>query len=80
MTNRFDLEQDLLSLWAIKEDLAKFHWMYVDSPDGPMTEDEVSNMIMAIENILDLRMHKTWHTFCKAYEIDGYRKMKQEIE
>jgi len=45
-----------------------------------LTEDEISNMIMGIEQTLDLRCRSLWDTFCRVYELDGYRKMKQEIE
>jgi hypothetical protein len=83
-SNRFDLEQDLMNLWTIKDDLAKFHWLYIDGPEGPMSDDQVCNMIMAIENILDLRMHKTWDTFCQVFEVDNYRTefqtLKEDVE
>jgi hypothetical protein len=79
-SNRFDLEQDLLNLWAIKDDLARFHWLYIDGPEGPMSDDQVCNMITAIENILDLRMHKTWDTYCQLFELDNYRSEFQTLK
>jgi hypothetical protein len=82
--DRFDLEQELLSLWAIKDDLAKFHWLYIDCPDKVLTQDDICNMLMAIENILDLRMYKTWDTFCQVFELDNYRSefqtLKEDVE
>jgi hypothetical protein len=80
MSNRFDLEQAIMSVWMIKEDIDKLHWCLLDSPDGPMSEDQLSNMLMAIENILELRMTVLWDTFCKTYEIDHYKTLKENVE
>jgi hypothetical protein len=80
MSDRFDLEQAITSVWMTTEDLKSLHWCLLDNPDGPMSEDQLSNMILAIENILELRMTVLWDTFCKTYEIDGYRKMKEEVQ
>jgi hypothetical protein len=76
MINRFDLEQEILSVWGVKEDIKRLHWLMVDGPDGPLSEDQLSNMLMALENILELRCQVLWDTFCKTYEIDHYKHLK----
>ena len=79
MSDRFDLEQDILRVWGTVEDLEIANKLVLDGAE-PLTEDEISNIIMGIEQTLDLRCRKLWDTFCRVYELDGYRKMKQEIE
>lgn len=60
----FDLEQEILRVWGIKEDLEILLHKYIDSP-RPMTEDEVSNYLSALVHILDLRCQKSFDTFEK---------------
>jgi hypothetical protein len=79
MSDRFDLEKDIMNVWATAEDLNIVNKLVLDGAE-PLTEDEISNMIMGIEQTLDLRCRSLWDTFCRVYELDGYRKMKQEIE
>jgi hypothetical protein len=79
MSDRFDLEQDILRVWDVTKDLDTANKLVLDGAE-PLTEDEISNIIMGIEQTLDLRCRSLWDTFCKAYELDSYRKMKQEIE
>lgn len=78
MSDRFDLEQDILRVWDVTKDLDTANKLVLDGAE-PLTEDEISNIIMGIEQTLDLRCRSLWDTFCKVYELDGYRKMKQEI-
>lgn len=78
MSDRFDLEQDILRVWGTVEDLKIVNRLVLDGAE-PLTEDEISNIIMGIEQTLDLRCRSLWDTFCKVYELDSYRKMKQEI-
>lgn len=79
MSDRFELEQDILNVWGMTEDLKTLNYIVLDGKE-PLTEDEISNIVMGIEKTLDLRCRKLWDTFCRVYELDGYRKMKQEIE
>jgi len=78
MSDRLDLEEDILRVWGSVEDLKIVNKLVLDGAE-PLTEDEISNIIMGIEQTLDLRCRKLWDTFCRVYELDNYRKMKQEI-
>jgi hypothetical protein len=60
----FDLEQDILQAWGLKEDINTFLQKYMDSPN-PMSEDEVSNYVMALMHMTELRCSKTFDTFEK---------------
>jgi hypothetical protein len=78
MSNRFDLEQDILRVWGVTEDLNIASSIVLDGEE-PLTDDEVSNILLGIENTLDLKCRKLWDTFCRVYGLDGYRKMKDEV-
>jgi hypothetical protein len=76
MNERFDLEQEILSVWGVKEDIQRLHWMLLDCPEQ-LSEDDMSNMLMALVNLMELRCQVLWDTFCKTYELDHYRKGKE---
>lgn len=71
MNDKIDLEDDITSVWAVKEDLDLFLWRYADHP-AAMTEDEIWNMVSGISQVLDLRCEKLWDTYCKKFELDAY--------
>jgi hypothetical protein len=73
MKNRFDLEQDILAIHSVKDDLRTLQELILDRPE-PLTEDELSNHVMAIEYTLDLKLNKLWDTFCQTYKVDKYRE------
>jgi hypothetical protein len=72
---RFDLEQEILRVWGLKEDLELFHEKYLDSPT-PMSEDEVSNTIAGLITLTDLRCEKAFNTFEKWCSAD-YDRQKE---
>lgn len=71
MKDRFNLEQDLMNFSQIIEELDMLHEKYIDGPK-PMTEDEVSNYIFALQQMCKLRYDRVWDTFCQAFELDDY--------
>ena len=73
MKTRFDLEQDILSITGMTEDLDTLLWRIMDSPDGPLTEDDLTNIVIGLRYILQLRSDKLWDTFSQVFEIDQYR-------
>lgn len=68
---RFDMEQDILSIWDLKKDLETFLELYCDRPEI-LTEDQVHNYIYGIANTLDLRIERLWDTFCQCFKLDEY--------
>jgi hypothetical protein len=76
MSERLDLEQEILSVWGVKDDIRRLHWMLLDCPEQ-LSENDLSNMLMALENLMELRCQVLWDTFCKTYELDHYRKGKE---
>jgi hypothetical protein len=73
MKNRFDLEQDILALHSVKDDLATIQELILDRSE-PLSEDEITNYLMAVEYTLNLKLEKLWDTFCQTYKIDNYRE------
>jgi len=74
---RFDLEQEILRVWGLKEDLELFHEKYLDSPT-PMSEDEVSNVIAGLITLTDLRCGKAFNTFEKWCSADYDRQREYD--
>jgi hypothetical protein len=72
---RFDMEQEILRVWGLKEDLELFHEKYLDGPT-PMSEDEVSNTIAGLITMTDLRCEKCFNTFEKWSSAD-YDRQKE---
>jgi hypothetical protein len=73
MKTRFDLEQDLLNLTGMTQDLDTLLWRIMDSPDGPLTEDDLANIIIGLRYTLQLRGDKLWDTFTQVFQIDQYK-------
>ena len=59
--DRFDLEQDIMSCWQIKEDLDTLLHAYMDGPK--ITEDQVSNVILGLSSLYQLKYQKCFDTF-----------------
>lgn len=65
------LEDDIMSVWSVKDIVGTFLWRYLDHPK-PMTEDEVWNHVYAIECLLDLHCEKLMDTYCKVFQLNQY--------
>lgn len=72
---RFDMEQEIMRIWGLKEDLELFHEKYLDGPK-PMTEDEVSNTLAGLITLTDLRCEKAFNTFEKWCSADYERQQE----
>ena len=65
MTNRFDLEQDILKAWNVVDDIRLLTEGMFDG-DLPMTEDQISNILIGMEYIYEMRFNKLFSTFEKC--------------
>jgi hypothetical protein len=65
MTDRFDLEQQIMNCWNIIEDIKLLNiYVLEGKPDGgEMTTDEVSNYLLGLETIYGLKFDQTFNTF-----------------
>tara|TARA_B110000196_G_C20816348_1_gene507083 strand:- start:105 stop:386 length:282 start_codon:yes stop_codon:yes gene_type:complete len=61
--DRFNLEEEIQNVWQTKDDLNAITERYYDDPDGPMTEDELSNVLIGLSEFHETRMKKLWKVF-----------------
>ena len=71
MTDRFDLEQAILTAWQTSDDIDLLFKHHGDAP-RPMTEDEVGNALLGIKILHDMRMEKLMDTYSRKFELDQY--------
>ena len=79
MKTRFDLEQDILNVTGMTQDLDTLLWRIMDSPEGPLTEDDLANIIIGLRYTLQLRCDKLWDTFTQVFELDQYRSKDNDL-
>jgi hypothetical protein len=77
MSDRFKIEQAIMDA-DMTTDLKAAFERHCDG--SVMTHDEVDNMLMALWQMSELRHWKLWDTFCRVYELDQYRAMKEDVE
>ena len=65
MTDRFDLEQQIMVCWNIVEDIGLLNKGVLEGrPDGnTMTQDEISNYLLGLESIYALKFEQLFDTF-----------------
>ena len=61
--DRFDLEESIMEIWHTEDDLDTVLYNIIDSPRGPLTQDEVVNLISGVKDIHNARMRKLWDVF-----------------
>jgi hypothetical protein len=66
-----DLENAIHVVWQTADDLKLFFEHHGDAPK-PMTEDEVSNMLLGIYNLHEMRCKKLHDMMCRVFELDQY--------
>lgn len=63
MSDRFDFEQQLLRCWGTVEDITLIAQRHMDSPDGPLTEDQLVNLLMGVAALHDARCAQMFEMF-----------------
>jgi hypothetical protein len=66
-----DLEDAIYKAWQTSDDLNLFFKHHGDHPE-PMTEDEVSNMILGIKQLHDMRMEALMDMMCRVHKLNQY--------
>ena len=61
--DRFNLEEEIQNVWQTKDDLNAIAERHYDDPDGPMTEDEIGNVLTGLSELHETRMKKLWKVF-----------------
>jgi hypothetical protein len=66
-----DLEDAIYKAWQTSDDLNLFFKHHGDHPE-PMTEDEISNMILGIKQLHDMRMEALMDMMCRVHKLNQY--------
>ena len=61
--DRFNLEEEIQNVWQTKDDLDAIAERIYDDPDGPMTEDEIGNVLIGLSELHNIRCKKLWKIF-----------------
>ena len=61
--DRFNLEEEIQNVWHTKDDLDAIAERVYDDPDGPMTEDEIGNVLIGLSVLHETRCKKLWKVF-----------------
>ena len=61
--DRFNLEAEIMSVWNTKDDLESITSRMMDDPDGPMSEDDIANVLIGLTELHDIRCKKLFNVF-----------------
>ena len=61
--DRFNLEEEIQNVWHTKDDLDAIAERVYDDPDGPMTEDQLGNVLIGLSELHETRCKKLWKVF-----------------
>ena len=57
MTDRFDLEQEIMKCWSITEDIQNF------LAEDELTPDQQQNYLLGLATIYEVKFQKLWDAF-----------------
>ncbi len=68
MTDRFDIEQEILHCWNVVEDIRLLNkYVLEGTPAGDvLTTDRIANYLLGIEAVYELKFQQLWDSFSKA--------------
>jgi hypothetical protein len=64
---RFDLEQEIMECWNVTKDIQNLYYA-----SESMTEDQLLNYLLGLEQIYEVKFNKLWNTFeqcIRKYQI-----------
>ena len=70
--DRFNLEEEIQKVWNTEEDLNTILYRIMDAPDGPPSEDEVTNMLIGLKEIHKSRCLKLMDVFESMVEKKNF--------
>lgn len=60
MKDRFSLEQEILDCWHVTKDI---DMIFEANVEQGLTQDQVSNMLLGLKELYDLKFDKMFRTF-----------------
>ena len=74
----FKLEEEIMHVWQTKDDLDAVAERHYDDPDGPMTEDEITNVLNGLSELHETRCKKLWKVFETMVHEKCFVKLEKE--
>ena len=74
--NRFDLEQDIMNCWSVVDDIKELGRSMLDR--RKMTEDEVSNYLLGLETIYQVKFERLFETFEQLIRNNAFNDRKND--
>jgi len=78
--DRFNLEEEIMAVWSTEEDLETVLYRIMDAPEGPASEDEITNMLIGLKEIHKSRCLKLWDVFETMVKDNGFTIEKENGE
>lgn len=60
MSDRFDLEQNILDCWKITDDI---NLLYKNVMEEELDKDKIANVLLGLQAIYSMRYEQLWETF-----------------
>ena len=76
--NRFDLEQDIMNCWSVVDDIKELSRCMLDR--RKMTEDEISNYLLGIETIYQVKFERLFETFEMLIRQNAFNDRRAGLE
>ena len=70
--DRFDLENEIMKVWALKDHIDDIIWKQFDAPLPVQREDALHNQLLAVSTMVDLIHDRLMDTFCQVFELNEY--------
>ena len=77
--DRFNLEAEIMSVWNTKDDLQSITSRMMDDPDGPMSEDDIANVLIGLTELHDIRCKKLFNVFAAMVRERNFTGMGEKI-
>lgn len=77
MTDRFDLEEQIQKCWIVTSDV---ELLCRNVMDQDMTVDEISNVLIGIKSIYDLKFEELWRTFETMVRERQFTSMTNKVQ
>lgn len=75
--NRFDLEQDIMNCWSVVDDIKELSRSMLDR--RKMTEDEISNYLLGLETIYQVKFERLFETFEMLIRKNAFNDRVEEV-
>jgi hypothetical protein len=76
--SRFDLEQDIMNCWSVVDDIKELNRCMLDR--RKMTDDEVSNYLLGLETIYQVKFERLFETFEMLISKNAFNDRVEEVK